>query len=338
MYIRVYSCTYMYIYVHTYTYMYIHIHICTYTRIYARICAFTYIDIHICTYIHIYAHSTFIRVKWWASPNDLIQNVCCPCRIMLSSSHPHHITRANDSDLVHPLTSAGTDEWPWCSKFTCAKMTVRWWHALVQWWKLYGTIAREKPSHGGKIQLRSDPRCFICRSPANMSGLCQSPTSWVACPWFQLARQEQSLTVCMQGSRHALSMESVTRLTSRALAAWSSISIRGQWSFHQIIQWCSSKHCRLSCNEVAHAPAMACHVCASVPAESTRLGGYTGKYERIQTTIDQNWSYLYQYEQICNIKYVSVHANTLTTYKPISVYFWHVFCIFLAGIMVCFGT
>ena len=71
-------------------------------------------------------------------------------------------------------------------------------------------------------------------------------------------------------------------------AAWSSISIRGQWSFHQIIQWCSSKHCSLSCNEVAHAPAMACQVCASVPAISIRLGGYTGRHERIQTTIDQN--------------------------------------------------
>ena len=141
----------------------------------------------------------------------------------------------------------------------------------------------------------------------------------------------------MQGSRHVSSMESVTRLMCLALAAWSSISIRGQWSFHLIIQFCISKPCLLNCNEVAHAPAMACHVCASVLAKSIRLGGYTGKYEQLQTTIVYICAIIYQYVQICNKKYVSVHTTTYTTYMHISVYFGHVFCIFLVRIMVCFG-
>ena len=118
----------------------------------------------------------------------------------------------------------------------------------------------------------------------------------------------------MQGSRHVSSMESVTRLMCLALAAWSSISIRGQWSFHLIIQFCISKPCLLNCNEVAHAPAMACHVCASVLAKSIRLGGYTGKYEQLQTTIVYICAIIYQYVQICNKKYVSVHTTTYTTY------------------------
>jgi len=122
-----------------------------------------------------------------------------------------------------------------------------------------------------------------------------------------------------------------------ALAACSSISIRGQWSFHLIIQFCISKPCLLNCNEVAHAPAMACHVCASVLAKSIRLGGYTGKYEQLQTTIVYICAIIYQYVQICNKKYVSVHTTTYTTYMHISVYFGHVFCIFLVRIMVCFG-
>ena len=110
-----------------YTYMYIQVHTCRYMYIHVIICTYMFIN---STYMLIYTHTHTY------------------------SSHPHHFTWANDPDLVHPLMSAGTDEWPWCSKYMCAKMTVPWWHAIVQWWKPYGTIARENPSHGGKTQLR----------------------------------------------------------------------------------------------------------------------------------------------------------------------------------------
>ena len=109
------------------------------------------------------------------------------------------------------------------------------------------------------------------------------------------------------GGSANINLVSVTRLMSLVLAVCSSISIRGQWSFNQIIQpeCCISKPCLWSCNEVtvAHAPVMACHVCASVAAQSIQFGWDTGKYELIPTTIIHILTYMCQ---LCTNTYTGV--------------------------------
>ena len=64
------------------------------------------IYVHTYTYMHIHVRTTFIRVKMSALPNNLIQNICCPCRIMLSSSHPRKL----DPSLALPLSTGRHDQ------------------------------------------------------------------------------------------------------------------------------------------------------------------------------------------------------------------------------------
>ena len=127
---------------------------------------------------------------------------------------------------------------------SCAMMETLWDYCPREskpWWQNTAQI-------GSKMLYLPKPGQFVWIVP--ITSIFKLGLTWVACPWFQLARQEQSLTVCMQGSRHASSMESVTRLMSLVLAACSSISIRGQCSFNQIIQpeCCISKPYLWSCN------------------------------------------------------------------------------------------